>query len=68
MTRGSEGMSGSKEDMKKQIKELMQIIARRRKGKCKLVYNKNTHTIIAVTPEEEKDTGLSIEDDDTGIF
>ncbi len=53
---------------KEMIKEAMQAIAQRKPGRSKLVYDKTTKTIVAVSATGRHPTGLSISSEDADMF
>ena len=53
---------------KEMIKEAMQAIAQRRPGRSKLVYDKTSKTIIAVSTSSSVPTGLKISSEDADMF
>lgn len=50
------------------IKEAMQAIAQRRPGRSKLVYDKASKTIVAVSTTGTKGAGLNISSEDADMF
>ncbi len=50
------------------IKEAMEAIAQRKQGHCKLVYDKTTRTIIAVSATDQKINALNIAPEDADMF
>ena len=53
---------------KEMIKEAMQAIAQRRPGQTKLVYDKATKTIVAVSSTSQQPAGLMISSEDADMF
>ena len=53
---------------KEMIKEAMQSIAQRRPGRTKLVYDKATKTIVAVSSTTQTPAGLKISSEDADMF
>jgi len=53
---------------KEMIKEAMQAIAQRRPGRTKLVYDKATKTIVAVSQTTQVPAGLRISSEDADMF
>ena len=53
---------------KEMIKEAMEAIAQRRPGRTKLVYDKTSRTIIAVSATEHKTNVLDISPEDADMF
>ena len=53
---------------KEMIKEAMEAIAQRRQGRTKLVYDKTSRTIIAVSATEQKTNALDISPEDADMF
>jgi hypothetical protein len=53
---------------KEMIKEAMEAIAQRRQGRTKLVYDKNSRTIVAVSVTEQKTNALNISPEDADMF
>ena len=53
---------------KEKIKEAMQAIAQRKPGRNRLVYDKTTRTIVAVSLGEQKPSGLNISSEDADMF
>ena len=53
---------------KEMIKEAMEAIAQRRQGRNKLVYDKNSRTIVAVSVTEQKTNALNISPEDADMF
>ena len=53
---------------KEMIKEAMEAIAQRKPGRTKLVYDKTSRTIIAVSATEQKPNVLNISPEDADMF
>lgn len=53
---------------KEMIKEAMQAIAQRRPGRSKLVYDKASKTIVAVSTSASVAAGLNISSEDADMF
>lgn len=53
---------------KEMIKEAMQAIAQRRPGRSKLVYDKMSKTIVAVSTSGSVAAGLNISSEDADMF
>jgi len=53
---------------KEMIKEAMQSITERRPGRCKLVYDKERRTIVAVSTTEQRPASLNISPEDADMF
>lgn len=53
---------------KEMIKEAMQAIAQRKPGRSKLVYDKASKTIVAVSKTGYVSTGLNISSEDADMF
>ncbi len=53
---------------KEMIKEAMQAIAQRKPGRSKLVYDKASKTIVAVSNTGYVPTGLNISSEDADMF
>ena len=53
---------------KEMIKEAMQAIAQRRPGRSKLVYDKASKTIVAVSSSGSVAAGLNISSEDADMF
>ena len=53
---------------KEMIKEAMQAIAQRRPGQSKLVYDKTSKTIVAVSTSGSVVAGLNISSEDADMF
>jgi hypothetical protein len=53
---------------KEMIKEAMEAIAQRRPGRTKLVYDKTSRTIIAVSATEQQSNVLDISPEDADMF
>ena len=53
---------------KEMIKEAMQAIAQRKPGRTKLVYDKATKTIVAVSSTTQVPAGLKISSEDADMF
>lgn len=53
---------------KEMIKEAMQAIAQRKPGRSKLVYDKVSKTIVAVSNTGYVPTGLNISSEDADMF
>lgn len=53
---------------KEMIKEAMEAIAQRRQGRTKLVYDKTSRTIVAVSVTEQKTNALNISPEDADMF
>ena len=53
---------------KEMIKEAMQAIAQRRPGRSKLVYDKTSKTIVAVSTAGSVTAGLNISSEDADMF
>lgn len=53
---------------KEKIREAMQAIAQRKPGQNRLVYDKATRTIVAVSSGENKPSGLNISSEDADMF
>lgn len=53
---------------KEMIKEAMQAIAQRRPGRSKLVYDKASRTIVAVSSTGKVPSGLNISSEDADMF
>jgi len=53
---------------KEMIKEAMQAISQRKPGRTKLVYDKGTKTIVAVSTTGYVPTGLNISSEDADMF
>jgi hypothetical protein len=53
---------------KEMIKEAMESIAQRKQGRTKLVYDKTSRTIIAVSTTEQKANALNISPEDADMF
>jgi len=56
------------ESQKEKIREAMQAIASRRPGRNKLVYDKISKTIVAVSSTERMPTGLNITAEEADMF
>ena len=53
---------------KEMIKEAMEAIAQRKQGRTKLVYDKNSRTIIAISATDQKTNALNISPEDADMF
>jgi hypothetical protein len=53
---------------KEMIKEAMEAIAQRKPGRTKLVYDKTSRTIVAVSATEQKTNALNISPEDADMF
>ena len=53
---------------KEMIREAMQAIAQRKKGRSKLVYDKTRRTIVAVSTTDSVVRGLNITAEDADMF
>lgn len=53
---------------KEMIKEAMEVIAARKPGRCKLVYDKTNRTIVAVSTQDQTTVGLNISAEDADMF
>ena len=53
---------------KEMIKEAMEAIAQRKPGRTKLVYDKTSRTIVAVSTTEQKTNALNISLEDADMF
>jgi len=53
---------------KELIKEAMEAIAQRKPGRAKLVYDKTSRTIVAVSTTEQKTNALNISPEDADMF
>jgi len=53
---------------KEMIKEAMEAIAQRKQGRAKLVYDKSSRTIIAVSVTDQKTNTLNISPEDADMF
>jgi hypothetical protein len=53
---------------KEMIKEAMEAIAQRKQGRAKLVYDKTSRTIVAVSVTEQKTNALNISPEDADMF
>ena len=53
---------------KEMIKEAMEAIAQRKPGRTKLVYDKTSRTIVAVSTTEQRTNALNISPEDADMF
>lgn len=53
---------------KEMIREAMEAIAARKQGRTKLVYDKNSRTIVAVSLTDQTVRGLNISAEDADMF
>ncbi len=53
---------------KEMIREAMEAIASRKPGRTKLIYDKNSRTIVAVSATDQTRTGLNISAEDADMF
>ncbi len=53
---------------KEMIREAMEAIAARKPGRTKLVYDKNSRTIVAVSLTDQTVRGLNISAEDADMF
>lgn len=53
---------------KEMIREAMEAIAARKPGRTKLIYDKNSRTIVAVSTTDQTTRGLNISAEDADMF